>query len=145
MSMMDGSKTFPVFEVVVGAFGTIFRIQSDPFRIFENIHLYASLPEHGFITVGARYIANDDAIKLAHIQQRGADIARTQRSKYSRFAEIYTACIPDRRSLTMIVGMILLNERVVTFTHDFARSIVDNYSANGATTLVIAFLRQKNC
>src|ERR1700722_17610321 len=96
-------EPFPVLRGLVRLFLIVFPVERDPDRILQYINLDALLPQHRFIARGIGDIADHHTGELAHVDQRGADVAGAQGRKDCRPAEVLTAGVANSRSLPMII------------------------------------------
>ena len=90
------------------------------------------------VAAGACHIPDDDAGELAHGEERGAHIAGAECGVERCPAEILPAGVSDRRGFPVIIGVILLHERVVSLPYDLMRPVVDDHRTDGASAFVEA-------
>src|ERR1700722_587039 len=87
-------ETIGIFQMLVRLFLYVFREQCNAFRVFQNIHLYALLPDQILRARKIRNIPDDQAAKLTPVDKRRADFTSAERRKHRGPAEIQAPRIP---------------------------------------------------
>src|SRR6266446_4721714 len=85
----------PDLLVLLRLLAALFRIKLNARAIFENLSLHAFRSDHLLVARGIGDITDDNSVELAHVDQRGTNVAGTECRKNRRPAEIFAAGIAN--------------------------------------------------
>src|SRR2546427_2473738 len=71
-------QALPVLIVLIRLLAAIFRIKLNALPIFENLNLHAFRSDHLLVARGIGDITDDHSVELAHVDQRGTNVAGTE-------------------------------------------------------------------
>src|SRR6056297_2214053 len=123
---------------------TVASVKRNALGIFQNIDLNSLVAQQLFVARCTGDIAYHHARKSAHVEQCCADIAGAERSEQGGSAEVNPSGIANRCGLAVVVGMVFLNQGVVTFTDNASTVVINDDRPDWATALIKAFLCQQN-
>src|SRR5579872_6600548 len=129
--------------MLIGLFLEVFCEERYSLRILENLYLHTFLPQHLLIPAEVRHVSDHQSLELKLVNQCRTDIARAQRSEHGGLAEIKAPGIASGGSFAVIVRMPFLYQRIVPFTDNFPRIVVDDHSANGRAALFVSLFREQ--
>ena len=78
-------------------------------------------------------------LKSSCANQRGADITGAERRKERGLTEVASAGVAHGGRLAVIIGIVVLNQRIVTFADDGAACMVDDHRANRTAAFIVTF------
>lgn len=84
--------------MLIGLFLQVFREEGYAVGVFQNVHQDALLAKHVFVAGEIRDAADDQAMELTPVDERGADVTGAERGEHRRLAEIQAADSRARRT-----------------------------------------------
>src|SRR5258706_12285155 len=102
-------QALPVLIVLIRLLAAIFRIKLNALLIFENLNLHAFRSDHLLVARGIGDITDDNSVELAHVDQRGTNVAGTEWRNTRRLAEIFASRISNGGCFAVIVRMVFMH------------------------------------
>src|SRR5258705_13863282 len=102
-------QALPVLIVLIRLLAAILRIKLNALLIFENLDLHAFRSDHLLVARGIGDITDDNSVELAHVDQRGTNVAGTECRKNRCLAEIFASGIANGGCFAVIVRMVFLH------------------------------------